>query len=75
MPTTVADLRRFKREGHRFATLTSHDFQTAQIFDEAGVPLLFVGDTLAVTVSATRPPSGDDGRSDSPLPGRPPRRS
>ena len=48
MPTTVVDLRRFKADGHRFAMLTCYDFQTAQIFDEAGIPLIFIGDTLGI---------------------------
>lgn len=50
MPTTVQDLRRFKEEAHRFVMLTCYDFQSAQIFDEAGVPLIFVGDTLGIFV-------------------------
>jgi 3-methyl-2-oxobutanoate hydroxymethyltransferase len=28
--------------------LTAYDFQTAQIFDEAGVPIIFIGDTLGI---------------------------
>jgi 3-methyl-2-oxobutanoate hydroxymethyltransferase len=48
MPTTVLDLQRFKDEGHRFAMLTCYDFQSAQIFDEAGIPLIFIGDTLGI---------------------------
>lgn len=50
MPTTVLDLRRFKDEGQRFVMLTCYDFQCAQIFDEVGIPLIFVGDTLGVFV-------------------------
>lgn len=50
MPTTVLDLRRFKDEGQRFVMLTCYDFQCAQIFDEVGIPLIFVGDTLGIFV-------------------------
>ncbi len=50
MPITVADLGRFKRDGHRFAMLTCYDAQTARIFDEVGVPLVLVGDTLGIMV-------------------------
>jgi 3-methyl-2-oxobutanoate hydroxymethyltransferase len=50
MPTTVLDLRRFKREGHRFVMLTCYDYQTARIFDEVGIPLIFIGDTLGIMV-------------------------
>ncbi len=48
MPTTVEDLRRFKREGRRFVMLTAYDCLLARAFDEAGVPLILVGDTLGI---------------------------
>ncbi len=63
MPITVADLRRFKREGHRFVMLTCYDVQTARIFDEVGVPFVFVGDTLGIMVlghDTTLPVTMDD---------------
>ena len=47
MSFTVRDLRAFKAEGRRFAMLTAYDFPTAQILDEAGIPVLLVGDSLA----------------------------
>jgi len=50
MPTTVLDLRRFKREGQRFVMLTCYDYQCARIFDEVGIPLIFIGDTLGIMV-------------------------
>ena len=50
MPTTVPDLRRFKDEGQRFVMLTCYDYQCAQIFDEVGIPLIFIGDTLGIFV-------------------------
>ena len=49
MPTTVQDLRAWKQEGKRFAMLTCYDFPTAQILDEAGIPVLLVGDSVANT--------------------------
>ena len=48
MPITVLDLRRFKDEGRRFAMLTCYDYQTALVFDEVGIPVVFVGDTLGI---------------------------
>jgi 3-methyl-2-oxobutanoate hydroxymethyltransferase len=35
-----------KSEGKRFIMLTAYDFQTAGILDEAGVPVILVGDSL-----------------------------
>lgn len=48
MRVTAPDLRGFKEAGKRFVMLTAYDFQTAQIFDEAGVPVIFIGDTLGI---------------------------
>ena len=39
-----------KERGERFAMLTSYDQLTAEIFDEAGIPLLLVGDSAANNV-------------------------
>lgn len=50
MPTTVRDLPKLKREGRRFIMLTAYDFPTARILDEAGVPVLLVGDSLAQVI-------------------------
>jgi len=47
---TVHDLRTWKAEGKRFAMLTAYDFPTARILDEAGIPVLLVGDSLAENV-------------------------
>src|SRR6266568_3634178 len=47
MSVTVQDLRAWKSEGRRFSMLTAYDYPTAKILDEAGIPVLLVGDTLA----------------------------
>ncbi|WP_277451820.1 3-methyl-2-oxobutanoate hydroxymethyltransferase [Janibacter sp. DB-40] len=39
-----------KERGERWAMLTAYDVQTAQIFDEAGIPVLLVGDSAGNTV-------------------------
>ena len=46
----TAHLQRCREEGTHFAMLTSYDAITAQIFDEAGVEVLLIGDSLANTV-------------------------
>jgi 3-methyl-2-oxobutanoate hydroxymethyltransferase len=48
--TTVLDLQRFKRDGHRFAMLTAYDHPTARLLDAAGIPVLLVGDSLGMVV-------------------------
>jgi 3-methyl-2-oxobutanoate hydroxymethyltransferase len=46
MPVTVRDLRAFKERGERFVMLTAYDAPTARILDEAGIPVLLVGDSV-----------------------------
>lgn len=43
-------LQQWKDEGHRWAMLTAYDQYTAQIFDEAGIPVMLVGDSAANNV-------------------------
>ena len=50
MTVTINDLRAWKAEGRRFAMLTAYDFPTARILDEAGIPVLLVGDSVANNV-------------------------
>lgn len=50
MTVTIHELRTWKAECKRFAMLTAYDFPTAQILDEAGIPVLLVGDSLANNV-------------------------
>jgi 3-methyl-2-oxobutanoate hydroxymethyltransferase len=47
---TIHDLKTWKAKGTRFAMLTAYDFPTARILDEAGVPVLLVGDSVANNV-------------------------
>ena len=50
MTITIRDLRAFKADGHRFAMLTAYDFPTAKLLDDAGIPMLLVGDSLGQVV-------------------------
>ena len=43
-------LQRMKSEGHKWAMLTAYDFSSARVFDEAGIPVLLVGDSAANVV-------------------------
>jgi 3-methyl-2-oxobutanoate hydroxymethyltransferase len=47
---TIHDLRTWKAEGTRWAMLTAYDFPTARILDEAGVPVILVGDSVGRNV-------------------------
>jgi len=43
---TVVDLARMHADGERIAMITAYDFPTAQLVDEAGIPVVLVGDSL-----------------------------
>ena len=61
--TTVLDVQRFKDEHRRFAMVTSYDYLSARILDEAGIPILLVGDSLAMVMlgySTTLPVTLDE---------------
>ncbi len=46
----LADLRKMKAEGRKFAMLTAYDHPTATMAQDAGVHSLLVGDTLACVI-------------------------
>ncbi len=43
-------LQQWKEQGHKWVMLTTYDQYTARIFDDAGVPVLFIGDSAANNV-------------------------
>ncbi len=45
-------LQKWKAEGHRWAMLTAYDQGAASVFDEAGIPVLLVGDSASNNVFA-----------------------
>jgi 3-methyl-2-oxobutanoate hydroxymethyltransferase len=47
---TPETIRSMKKRGERVAALTAYDFPMARLLDEAGIPLLLVGDSLGMVV-------------------------
>jgi len=47
---SIDDLRAMKQRGEKFAMLTAYDYPTARLLDEAGVPIILVGDSLGMVV-------------------------
>lgn len=47
---TPAELRAMKSRGERIASLTAYDFPLTKLLDEAGIPLILVGDSLGMVV-------------------------
>ena len=48
--TRIHHLREMKERGERWPMLTAYDHYSAQIFDEAGIPVLLVGDSAGNNV-------------------------
>jgi 3-methyl-2-oxobutanoate hydroxymethyltransferase len=47
---TAETIRAMKGRGEKIAALTAYDFPMAKLLDEAGIPLIFVGDSLGMVV-------------------------
>ena len=52
--TRIHHLRELKERGERWPMLTTYDMYSAEIFDEAGIPVLLVGDSAANNVFGHR---------------------
>lgn len=50
MRVNISQIREMKQKGEKIAMLTAYDYSTAKIVDEAGVPLILVGDSLGMVV-------------------------
>ncbi|WP_113703233.1 3-methyl-2-oxobutanoate hydroxymethyltransferase [Nonomuraea lactucae] len=60
---TVRDIAAAKARGEKWPVLTAYDAMTARVFDEAGIPVLLVGDSAAMVVygyDTTVPVTVDD---------------
>lgn len=49
MSVTVNTIQRFKDNNEKFSVLTAYDYSTAKYIDEAGVDMVLIGDSLAMT--------------------------
>jgi 3-methyl-2-oxobutanoate hydroxymethyltransferase len=47
---SIHSLKAMKKRGEKIAMLTAYDYPTARILDEAGVPIILVGDSLGMVV-------------------------
>ena len=47
---SITRLKVMKKRGERFAMLTAYDYPSARLVEEAGVPIILVGDTLGMVV-------------------------
>ena len=47
---SVGQIKEMKQRGEKIAMLTAYDYSTAKIIDEAGIPLILVGDSLGNVV-------------------------
>ncbi len=50
MRTTINQIKEMKQKGEKISMLTAYDYATAKIIDEAGIPLILVGDSLGMVV-------------------------
>ena len=50
MRVTTRNIQEFKKKGQKFAVLTAYDYQMAKLVEEAGVPVILVGDSLGQVV-------------------------
>lgn len=50
MRMNISKLKEMKQKGEKIPMLTAYDYATAKLIDEAGVPLILVGDSLGMVV-------------------------
>lgn len=50
MRVTIPEIKEMKRKKEKITMLTAYDYGTAKLIDEAGVPLILVGDSLGMVI-------------------------
>jgi 3-methyl-2-oxobutanoate hydroxymethyltransferase len=50
MRVTTTQIREMKKKGEKIAMVTAYDYPIAKLADEAGIPILLVGDSLGMVV-------------------------
>ena len=50
MRVSITQIRDMKQKGEKIAMLTAYDYATAKLIDEAGIPLILVGDSLGMVI-------------------------
>ena len=50
MRTNINQIKEMKPKGEKIVMLTAYDYSTARLVDEAGIPLILVGDSLGMVV-------------------------
>ena len=50
MRVTISQIKEMKKKGEKISMLTAYDYVTAKLVDQAGVPLILVGDSLGMVV-------------------------
>jgi len=63
MRININQIKEMKQKGEKITMLTAYDYTTAKIIDEAGIPLILVGDSLGMVVlgyESTIPVTMDD---------------
>ncbi len=50
MRVTIGVIKEMKQRGEKIAMITAYDYSTAKLIDEAGMPLILVGDSLGMVM-------------------------
>ena len=58
---SITDLKAMKKRGDKIVMLTAYDYPSARLVEEAGVPLILVGDSLGMVVQWEQAEAGMPG--------------